>query len=1053
MAKKSKKNKKKLITDKQQAKTEYSPSVEQPKKETAKRPRIVTGSASETTFASIASVQKLAGRYKLVGEIARGGMGIVFEGKDEKLDDMPVAIKVLPDELARNEAAIIRLKKEALAAIKLTHKNIVRLHAFEQDGDATFLVMELLGGANLEVELAHREKLPLEEVIAIGDQVAEALAEAHRQNIVHRDIKPANLMYTSKEDDKLLKVTDFGIAFELKESMTRVTSMTAMTPLYASPEQLRAENITAKSDQYSLAITLYELLVGRPPFSGAGLEHQIVNATARPVANVPAHVNAALSKAMSKNPDDRFADCEEFMAAMKGKKVVASSGSMGKWLALMVLLVAAGLGLQHVRKPSPQPTLRPLVTPSMSATAKPTVTNQPTINATPAAAQEMSTVFLSSKPQGASIFLDGKDSGQKTNDILRNVPVGKQTIVLKHPMYYSEKVEVNVEKDKVNKPEEVLLKPAWGQLILNGEPKEIKFRLRPLSTSISIADKEYGLGEKVEKLPTGKYLVEAYAPLFERKTITVEVPGNKETLSQSIKLDRMTASLTINSTPKGASISINGKLRAEKTPATIEGISCIEQEIYLEKDELYWQERVFIKEGGISLNATMKAKPGELLITSNPVGAKIYCKNLPPEQKSFGKTTAEGLRKPLPPGSYTLKAILQHYRIGEKTLEVRGKETTKAHFDLVKKLGSLLIKVAPKPSSLKLNNKPLALSQIGKKISLKPGLHLIEAKLKNHHPARTKVKVTDGQTATAALELKKIGGYLDLTVIPTRASVYLVNDYIPENQRKNIFRHPGLYRTIVSCPGYLQKETYIDIKDGQRISRTIRLEKIVANPGRPFTNSIGMQMIWVPAGSFRDPLFSENNQYRTINITSGYWIGKYEVTQVQWNKLMGSNPSERVGSDIPVHKVTWSEAADFCKKLSLREAATYKLPTTAQWIYAARSGGTQPRLYGNEDEIGWHANNSNLTLQRVGQKKPNAWGMYDVLGNASEWAEDSMDYISGGSLTDPFCKSHPAHRNIKASLGSGVGWIPSSFKDMYVSVQERDERKFCMGLRVIRLPQ
>ena len=883
---KPKKNKKKLITDEQQAETRYSPQAghvdtnesaapkEAGAQEATKRPRLITNSAAETTFSSIASVQKLANRYRLVGEIARGGMGIVFEGKDEKLEEMSVAIKVLPDELARNEAAIIRLKKEALAAIKLTHKNIVRLHAFEQDGDATFLVMELLKGANLEVELAHRDKLPLSEVIEIGEQVAAALTEAHRQNIIHRDIKPANLMYTSNEEDKHIKVTDFGIAFELKESMTRVTSMSAMTPLYASPEQLRAEKVTSKSDQYSLAVTLYELLVGRPPFSGAGLEHQILNAAPRPIPNVPAHVNDALNKAMSKDPDERFDDCEAFVGALKGEKQKAGGSSFGKWFALCLLFLAVALGLQHYRKPTPQPRPTTLAVSTISAVptnptkvastpsattdpivTAPVLTARPTVKPTVTAVQERSNVFLTSNPQGAQIFFQGKDTGQKTNDVLRDVPLGKQTIELRHPMYYSEKVEVTVEKDKVNEPDEVKLRPAWGQFVLQGEPKETKYRLRPLESSIEIENKEHELGEKLDKLPRGKYLVEAYAPLHERGTLSVTIPGDKELLTKTIRLERKKAKLTIASNPAGATISIDGERQEKKTPATIEGLTCQEHEVTLERGDSFWHEKILVQEIGAEINAELVLRPGELVITSNPVGAKIYCKGLPPDKKSFGKTTTEGLRKSLPPGSYTLKAILQHYRVGEETFEVKSKSETKAHFELTKRMGWLLIKAIPEPKELKLNGKQLALSQLGRKIQIEPGLHIIEAKQVEYNPSKTKVNVLDGKTSIATLALNKIGGYIDLTVSPWNATVYLDDEFLSSDKLKNIFRKPGNYRVSVKSSGYLEKTAHIDIKDGQRVSRSLSLTPIVANRGQPFTNSIGMKMIWIPAGSFSDPIF------------------------------------------------------------------------------------------------------------------------------------------------------------------------------------------------------
>jgi serine/threonine protein kinase len=267
--------------------------------------------------------QILSGRYRLKREIARGGMGIVYEAIDELLEDHPVAIKVLPEEMSTNQAAILRLKKEALSAIQLTHPNIMRLHSFEEDGSIRYLVMELLDGQNLEIALAVHETLELEEVLEIARQVSAGLMAAHAAGIIHRDIKPANLMYKVVNGKKVLKIADFGIAHQIKNSMSRLTSTSSsLTPLYAAPEQIKAEKLDVRCDQYSFAITLYELLNGAPPFGGVALEFQILNAIPQDLKNVPNHINAAIQRALSKDREDRFSSCEAFIAALDNRSSV-----------------------------------------------------------------------------------------------------------------------------------------------------------------------------------------------------------------------------------------------------------------------------------------------------------------------------------------------------------------------------------------------------------------------------------------------------------------------------------------------------------------------------------------------------------------------------------------------------------------------------------------------------------------------------------------------------------------------------------------------------------
>jgi len=279
-------------------------------------------------FAVISEGDVLAGRYRLVREIARGGMGSVFEAHDQKLDDHRVAIKVLPPELATAKKPKARMQKEALAAIKLTHPNILRLHSFEEDGTTVFLVMEYLDGESLEDATADRE-LTVDEVLEVARWVCPALDYAHRKGIVHRDIKPANLMYHTEAGHRTVKIADFGIAFVVKDSISRMTGLeSAGTLLYIAPEQLQGQRPDGRADQYSLAASFYELLNGEPPFNGAGLSYQIVNTAPNSVQNVPDHVNAALLKALAKQPADRFATCAEFLDALEGRLTVTATDTV-----------------------------------------------------------------------------------------------------------------------------------------------------------------------------------------------------------------------------------------------------------------------------------------------------------------------------------------------------------------------------------------------------------------------------------------------------------------------------------------------------------------------------------------------------------------------------------------------------------------------------------------------------------------------------------------------------------------------------------------------------
>jgi len=203
-------------------------------------------------------------RYRLVRRIATGGMGEVWEADDTVLGRR-VALKVLVEELAADRRATRRFVREARATARLTHPNVARVYDFGRDGGAPFLVMELLQGETLADRLA-AGPLPPAEAARIAASVADALDAAHQLGIVHRDVKPANVMLTPAGE---VKVMDFGIAAAADETHSTTGSGLYATVAYVSPERVAGEPATPASDVYSLGAVLYELLCGRPPFTGS----------------------------------------------------------------------------------------------------------------------------------------------------------------------------------------------------------------------------------------------------------------------------------------------------------------------------------------------------------------------------------------------------------------------------------------------------------------------------------------------------------------------------------------------------------------------------------------------------------------------------------------------------------------------------------------------------------------------------------------------------------------------------------------------------------------
>ncbi|WP_329238784.1 serine/threonine protein kinase [Actinoallomurus sp. NBC_01490] len=271
---------------------------------------------------------ELGGRYRVEERIGAGGMGDVWRGVDLRLR-RPVAIKVLPAELATDESAVERFRREAETTAALQHPGITVTFDIDEHRDGQdrliFLVMELLTGRDLGTVLAREPRgVPIELAVSLTAQAADALAAAHSRGIVHRDIKPANLFLL---DDGRVKLCDFGIARLSDSTQLTASGSYIGTPLYMAPEQFRGERLDARSDLYSLGCVLYELLVGSPPFDSgenpAAIMYRHLNETPAPPRSrrpdVPDHLDRLTLDLLAKDPAARPQSAPAVVAALRGQ--------------------------------------------------------------------------------------------------------------------------------------------------------------------------------------------------------------------------------------------------------------------------------------------------------------------------------------------------------------------------------------------------------------------------------------------------------------------------------------------------------------------------------------------------------------------------------------------------------------------------------------------------------------------------------------------------------------------------------------------------------------
>jgi serine/threonine-protein kinase len=652
------------------------------------------------------------GRYQIVAELGRGSMGIVYQGFDPVIG-RTVAIKtMLPEGLSPQEFQEYkaRFQREAMAAGILAHPNIITVYDFGEDNGVLYLAMEFLEGKSLEKLVQEQTVLPIETILPIYDQICSALDHAHRNKVVHRDMKPANIMILQ---NGLVKVTDFGIAKMMAMGMTQAGQILG-TPNYMSPEQVKGRQIDGRSDIFSLGVILYELVTGEKPFGGQNITtviYKIINENPIPPRELDASIHAGLSyvisKALAKNPDERYQTCRELSEDLKNYKSLGGA-VMGQGTVMM----KAPPEVSEHAPPPPPPLEPPQALPEQPAPMA--------VEETPIASSLNIHVIPPPKPRAKSV-----------PQIIWVLGALLAVAVMLSISYFFVLRPHRQQVTQVVTPPVAVAPPAENPQTVVTPPAQTTTPATETTTPATT---------------TPATTTPATTPETTTPAVAVTPPRDRTAgRPATAKVGQLMVSANVN----GARISVDGRSEPSwLTPFTIPDLPAGAHNVVISMDGYDTSQQSVTIEGGqtAKVEATLSSPKAEFDVITKPPGMEVLI-----DGKSYGLSPVTAI---LAPGTHTYSVKRPGAAPYEKTITLKGGELIARTVSLgaAAATGIVEVRTIPFGATVLADGSPES-GQTPTSFRLSVGTHMLVITLSGYPPIQRQVTVSENNTTTINVNL------------------------------------------------------------------------------------------------------------------------------------------------------------------------------------------------------------------------------------------------------------------------------------------------------------